>query len=216
MMQLHWIDYAIITVVGLSMLTGLFRGFLKELIALCVWILAIWLAYHYTSALDPWLQHYIQDKTARMVVGFIAILLMTIIAGGIFNALLSFILRRTGLSGTDRLLGMLFGFVRGVFIVALVLAGVKITSATGRDYTNNSVLYPKFDPLVNWLYGHMQGVIQHVNVLDKTGQGMHLDTKDLKPGTKEASPELKDTIPDFKDLKPHASLNRPGDINAQL
>ena len=213
-MQLHWIDYAIITVVGLSMLTGLFRGFLKELIALCVWILAIWLGFHYSPELDPWLQHYIQEKTARMVVAFILILVATIIAGGLFNAVLSFILRRTGLSGTDRLLGMVFGFVRGVFIVAIVLVGVKITSATEKDYTNNSILYPKFDPLVNWLYGYMPGLIKQVNVLDKTGHVMHLDTKDIKPGTKEANPELKDTIPDFNALKP-VDPNHTNHINSE-
>ena len=42
-MQLQWVDLAIIAVIGLSVLTGLFRGFVKELVALCVWILAIWL-----------------------------------------------------------------------------------------------------------------------------------------------------------------------------
>lgn len=208
-MDLHWIDYAIIAVVGLSMLTGVFRGFIKELVALCVWVLAIWMAYHYSSALDPWLDRYIQDKTARMVVAFIAILLGVIISGGICNALLSFILRRSGLSGMDRLLGMLFGFARGVFIVAIVLVGVKVTSPTAKDYTNQSVLYPKFDPLVNWLYGYMPHLIKQVNVLDKTGHGMRLDTKDLRPGAKEAVPTLQDTIPDINSIKPNESDTVP-------
>lgn len=164
----HWIDYVIIAVIGLSILTGLFRGFVKELIALCVWILAIWLAFTYSQTAAPWLQSYIQDKTARTAVAFVAILLATLIVGGLINALLSFILHRSGLSGTDRILGMAFGFVRGVFIVALVMLVVKMTSVPDKDYRSQSYLYAKFDPLVNWLYGFTPEFIKKMNVLDKS------------------------------------------------
>ena len=183
-MAWHWIDYAIIAVIALSVITGLFRGFIKELIALCVWILAIWLALTYSSAFDPWLKPYIQDKTARAVVAFIAILLGTIIVGGLFNALLSLFLRRSGLSGTDRLLGMSFGFVRGVFIVSLLMVVVKMTTVSPQEYASKSILYSKFDPVVDWLYGYMPGLMKHVGVFDKKDKEntMTLDTKDIKPG----------------------------------
>lgn len=179
-MSWHWIDYVIIAVVGLSVITGLFRGFVKELIALCVWILAIWLAFTYSPILDPWLQSYVHDKTARTVVAFVAILLATIILGGIVNALLSFILHRSGLSGTDRLLGMGFGFVRGVFIVALLMLVVKLTSFPQEEFTKKSFLYPKFDPLVNWLEGRTPELIKKVNVLDKKDES-DTDLKHSKP-----------------------------------
>ena len=192
-MPWHWLDYVIIAVIGLSVLTGLFRGFIKELIALCVWILAIWLAYSYSSALDPWLTHYVQDKTARTVIAFIAILLATIIVGGIFNALLSFILRSTGLSGTDRLLGMAFGLVRGVFIVALIMVVVKMTSDPQKSYVSQSRIYPTLEPLVSWVYGYMPGLIKQIKVFDKNDHAMQLDTKDIKPDSnldkKAGSPE---------------------------
>ena len=181
-MQWHWLDYAIIAVIGLSVITGLFRGFIKELIALCVWILAIWLALTYSSELDSWLLPYIQDKTARTAVAFVAILLATIIIGGLFNALLSFILRRSGLSGTDRLLGMGFGFVRGVFIVSLIMLVVKMSSVSHQEYTSKSTLYAKFDPLVNGLYGYMPELIKHVGAFDKKDDAVRMDTKDIKPG----------------------------------
>ena len=162
-----WVDLVIIAIIALSVITGLIRGFVKELVAVCVWILAIWLALNYSQALDPWLQNYIQDKTARSVVGFIAILLGTLIAGGITNAILGFIMKRTGLSGTDRILGMGFGFVRGVFIVALIMLVIKMTSLPYQQYSSNSVLYAKFDPVVNWLYGMMPNFINQVKMLDR-------------------------------------------------
>ena len=167
-MQLQWVDIGIIAIVSLSVLTGLFRGFVKELVALCIWILAIWLAFHYSANLDPWLSTYIQEKSARTAVAFVIIILGTLLVGGVINALLSFILKRAGLSGTDRTLGMVFGFLRGVFIVALIMVAVKMTSFPYEQYAKTSVLYARFDPLVDWLYGKMPDLIKRAKAFDPT------------------------------------------------
>jgi len=173
-MELQWVDLAIISAIGLSVLTGLFRGFVKELVALCVWILAIWLGYHYSESLDPWLQSYIQEKSARTAVAFVLILFATLLVGGIVNTILSFILKRAGLSGTDRTLGMVFGFFRGVFIVALLMVAVKMTSLPYQKYSQESKLYARFDPLVDWMYGRVPEFIKQVQTVDK-GEGF-IDT----------------------------------------
>lgn len=175
-MSLHWLDYVILGIIGLSVLTGLFRGFVKELIALCVWILAIWLAYRYSAVFEVWLQPYFQDKTARTVASFVAILLGTLIVGGVFNAMLSFILRRSGLSGTDRILGMGFGFVRGVFMVALMILVMQMTSLPYQKYSEQSRLYAKFTPVVHWLAGFVPQWIQQMKALDKNEELI-----DIKP-----------------------------------
>lgn len=149
-MLLNWMDYAIIAVVGLSVITGIFRGFVKESIALLVWVIAIWLGMTYYTTFDPWLVPYIHDRTLRIAVAFIAIVLLALIAGSLFNAMIGMIIKRSGLSRTDRLLGMIFGFVRGIFIVALMLLVVKFNPMP--EYTQTSYLYGEFDPIVNWLY----------------------------------------------------------------
>ncbi len=149
---MHWVDIAILAIIVLSVITGFMRGFVKELIALSVWILALWLAFSYAQTLEVWLQKYIQDKTFRIVAAFIAILLATLIAGGLVNSLLGFILKHTGLSGMDRILGMGFGMIRGIFIVALILLAIKMTSLPHEQYSRESKLYSHFDPIVNWLY----------------------------------------------------------------
>ncbi len=174
-MDSHWLDYFIIAVIGLSVITGLFRGFVKELIALCVWITAIWLAYNYSHIVDTWLQPYIDEKTIRGAASFVAILFATLIAGSLLNAVLSFILSRSGLSGTDRVLGMGFGFIRGVFIVALMMLVVKMTSLPYQQYSSQSQLYAKFDPLVSWLSSLTPNLIQQVKAFDKTN--MIIDTE---------------------------------------
>ncbi len=55
-MPLEWVDIAIIAIIGLSVLTGLFRGFVKEAVALLVWVVAIWLGFNYSQHLDPFLK----------------------------------------------------------------------------------------------------------------------------------------------------------------
>ncbi|MDI1353173.1 MAG: CvpA family protein [bacterium] len=165
-MQLYWVDIAIIVIIGLSLLTGLFRGFVKELVALCVWIAALWLGFHYSQNLDPWLKSYIQEQSARTAVAFILILFATLFVGGVINALLSFILKRAGLSGTDRTLGMGFGFIRGVFIVALIMVAVRMTSLPYEQYARESQLYARFDPVVAVIYDHLPEVIKQMKKVD--------------------------------------------------
>ncbi len=167
-MQLHWVDIAIIAVIGLSVLTGLFRGFVKELVALCAWALAIWFGFKYSASLDPWLSSYIQEHSVRSAAAFIIILFATLFAGGVVNAVLSFILKRSGLNGTDRTLGMGFGFIRGVFIVALLMVAVKMTSLPYQQYSQESKLYARFDPVVDVLYGHLPELIKQVKTVDSS------------------------------------------------
>jgi membrane protein required for colicin V production len=158
------VDAIILVILTLSILTGLFRGFLKELVALFVWITAIWLGIKYADYAGSFLISYIHDEIARHAAGFVIILLPIIISGSIINALLSFILKNTGLSGTDRLLGIIFGFVRGVFIVALIILAVRVTNLLPvEEYVNKSILYSKFTPVVNWLYKLSPDFVKDVN-----------------------------------------------------
>lgn len=175
-MALYWVDVAITTVVALSVVTGIFRGFVKELISLGVWVLAFWFAMTYSHIAGSWFEPYIADKTASTAVGFVLVLVATLIAGAIINGIISHILHRSGLSGIDRILGGGFGFVRGVFIVSLLMLVFKMTSLPVDEYRNKSVLYAQFDPLVDWLYTYTPDVIKKMAVFDKGAQnpGMQL------------------------------------------
>jgi membrane protein required for colicin V production len=170
-MTMHWIDLAIIAVIALSIITGLFRGFVKELIALCSWALAIWLGYSYSQNIAPSFGSYIHNPTARTALAFLLIVIGTLIAGGILNATLGFILKRTGLSGTDRSLGMIFGFLRGVFIIALVMVGVQMTSLPYQQYARDSYLYAYFNPITAKLQAYVPKLINHVKSADMLPYG---------------------------------------------
>ena len=174
MSHVNWIDYIIVIAILLSVVTGFFRGFAKELMAVIVWLISLWLAINYWPMLAEYFHPYLHDQTARMVVSFVAIVLSVFIAGGLVNIFLNLFLKRSGLTGTDRALGMGFGLVRGIFIVALVMLVLKMTGvSTAEEHMKKSYLYEKFNPLVNWMYGFAPILMSHMQVLD-AGQSLDL------------------------------------------
>ena len=165
---MNWIDYIIIISIALSIITGFFRGFAKELMAIIIWCISLWLAINYWNKLADYLQPYLHDQTARMVVSFIAIILIVFILGGFVNLLLNLILNRSGLTNTDRVLGMGFGLLRGVFIVSLVILVLNMTGMKNSldTYFSDSYLYKKFDPIVAWMNQFTPRLMQYMNSLD--------------------------------------------------
>lgn len=143
-------DYIVVVVVVVSTLISLIRGFLKEFISLFVWALGFWIAikfYHsFSLVLDP----YIASVTIRQIVSFIGIFLLVVLLGALFSYLLSFIIIKSGLSGTDRLLGMIFGFTRGVLLVAVILLLISSTSFVQDEWWQRSILIPHFRVLIDW------------------------------------------------------------------
>lgn len=144
-------DYIILAVVAVSILISLVRGFVKELISLVIWILGFWIAIKFYHALAIVFEHYIANSAIRHITSFTVIFLVVLILGALFNYLLSFIIIKTGLSGTDRLLGMIFGFARGVLLVAMLLLLISSTSFVEDAWWKQSVLIPHFHGLLAWL-----------------------------------------------------------------
>jgi membrane protein required for colicin V production len=168
-----WIDILIVGVIGLSVLTGLMRGFFKELIALGAWVLAIWLGVTYTNTFSANLIPYITDSTVRAGVSFIIIVLVCLLFGMIVNALLGFLLKHSGLSGADRILGMGFGFLRGVLIVSLAMVVAGMTGMNLQPYRSTSTLYVYFTPIVSKIATYIQPYIAKAV---ESGKGVEMKT----------------------------------------
>lgn len=165
-MTLHWIDYVIIGVIVLSALTGFIRGFIKEIIALGVWVAAVWIAFMYAKPVSAWLGTYIQDRSAQVILAYIVIIVGTVIVGGLLNSMLSFILHHSGLSGTDRLLGIAFGAVRGVFVIALVMVVIRLSAFPEAEYRKKAYLYSYFTPMVNWMYQYAPDLLKRAEDIE--------------------------------------------------
>ncbi|NNE63122.1 MAG: CvpA family protein, partial [Gammaproteobacteria bacterium] len=114
---MSWLDLVIIGIILISALISLVRGFVKESISLVSWILAGFIAFRYFSALAELLVSYIESPTVRTGIAFSVLFVCTLIVGAIVNFMASQMVSKTGLSGTDKTLGMVFGAARGVLIV---------------------------------------------------------------------------------------------------
>lgn len=196
MMAWHWVDYVIIALIGLSVFTGLVRGFVKELIALGIWVVAIWLGFQYSPVLSAYLKPHIPDATLRGILSFVALLVGTLVAGGLLNMILSLILTRSGLKGTDRLLGMAFGFVRGTFIVALLIGVMNLTSLAHDKDFNQSKIYARFKPLSVWMFSFMPSIIDKVHALENKGKVKSENKSQENISKDEPKLELKDKAKD--------------------
>ncbi|MBU0743930.1 MAG: CvpA family protein [Gammaproteobacteria bacterium] len=151
LLHLNIADYIIVGVVLISTLISLIRGFLKEFISLMVWILGFWVAIKFYQMFAAILEPYVANAAIRQIASFTLIFLLVLILGALFNYLFSFIIIKSGLSGTDRLLGMVFGCTRGVLLVAVVLLLIASTSFVEESWWQKSSLIPHFQVLLDWL-----------------------------------------------------------------
>ncbi|VEJ08615.1 CvpA family protein [Actinobacillus delphinicola] len=152
----NYIDWAIIAIIGLSIVVSLWRGFIREVVSLATWIAAFiitvqfypYLATHFTNIAN----NYVRNGTAM-----VALFIGTLIVGGIINFLLGQLVDKTGLSGTDRVLGACFGFLRGILIVsALLFFTDSFTQVHNTEMWKSSQLIPHFHFIVDWFFQQMQ------------------------------------------------------------
>ena len=127
---MSWIDYAIIAACLASAAFGYWRGFVKEAIALVTWLLAILLAWQGSWILEGHLGEWTAAPELRVWVARVIIFIAILIVGGLLAWSMRALIRRTGLSGTDRTLGAIFGLARGALLVGLFaivvdLAGLR-------------------------------------------------------------------------------------------
>ncbi len=146
-----WIDYAIIGLVSISLVIGFLRGFIKEAFSLVVWILAIWVGLGFSREFSGFLSTLITYPSARIAASFAILFFLTLIVGGLIGYLLAELVKKTGLTGTDRFAGMLFGIARGMVVVSIFVMLAGLTPLPEDSWWKESVLIPPFQSLAVWL-----------------------------------------------------------------
>ncbi len=137
------IDWIILGILALSMLISIKRGFVREALSLVTWVAAFVVARLFSAELAPYLANYIAASSTRLVAAFVLLFVMTLIVGAMINHLVCELIRLTGLSGTDRLLGMFFGLARGVIVLVVAVALVKLTPLSKDKWWEESTLIPE-------------------------------------------------------------------------
>ncbi|MBB3046258.1 membrane protein required for colicin V production [Litorivivens lipolytica] len=98
------------------------------------------------------LENAIERVYLRELVAYVSLFAGTLLVGAMTTYLLSEFVKKTGLGGTDRLLGMIFGAARGVIVVValLVIAPKLLTDIDQDSWWRESQLIPHFMLLKDW------------------------------------------------------------------
>lgn len=119
-LPLGWVDLAFLIVLGVSVLVGLWRGLVFELVSLLGWLVAFVLANTFGAMLGDALPVSPSFVALRTWIGWALVFVLVLIACGLLARLLRALIAATPLSFVDRLLGGLFGAVRGVLVLVVV------------------------------------------------------------------------------------------------
>ena len=120
-----WFDYAVLAIIGLSVLLAVYRGVVREISALAGWVAALILSGLFAQELAQQLPVALSPML-KAVIAYLAIFLSVLLLSGLAGMLLAKLFHAAGLGFTDRAIGALFGMARGIVIVFVVvmLAGL--------------------------------------------------------------------------------------------
>ena len=157
-------DIVICLLIVLSAVIGLVRGLLRAVLSLAAWVAAFLLALYFSPALARTLESTLENDSIRLVAAFAGIFIVVLILASLVQWLLAKLIDATGLSGTDRFLGFLFGSLRGVILCIVILIGLR-PFAENSEWWRNSILIPElaaFESEVLSLFGRATSEIEEL------------------------------------------------------
>ena len=146
-----WVDYILLGVIVISALLSLWRGFVTEAISLLSWIVGLWVAVVFFQDLAHLMKDWIDTPSIRDVSAFAILFVGTVLVGGLVNYLAGQLVAKTGLTATDRVLGMLFGIARGIVIVAVLVLLAGLTALPQDPWWQEALLLQHFQDMALWL-----------------------------------------------------------------
>lgn len=141
-------DYCVLAILAASLLLGLWRGLVSEVLALAAWVIALLAGKLYAAELAPALAGWIKDSTPQIVVAFVLIVVAVILLVALLRFLLRELLKAAGLGVADRVLGACFGLGRGLLVVLLGVLVAGLTSVPRAIWWQESLLAPPLETVV--------------------------------------------------------------------
>lgn len=146
----NWADWTLIVIIAISTLMSLRRGFVKEAISLASWVVAFIVARSFHPNVQTLLVDSIESEVLRTIAAFCILFVGTLLVGAAVAFLVGVLLKLTGLSPIDRLLGMVFGLGRGVILAVVLIAVVRLTPFTSSEWWVNSVMIEHLSVVEQW------------------------------------------------------------------
>ena len=158
------IDYILLAALLVSIVVGVFRGFLREALSLVTWIAALWISLKFSGLLEPMLGS-ISSPALKLWSARLIMFILVLIAGGLLNALIGLLVQKTGLSGTDRVLGMVFGAARGVLILGIMVMMFRLLELDREEWWEDSQVIPLATPVAEVLQTYFHAGLEHLEEL---------------------------------------------------
>lgn len=146
-------DVAIAVIVAISVVIGLVRGLVVEVLSLVVWIAAVALAIAFGPHVAEWFGGSIELPSARVALGYAIVFVSVLVLGALVVFLMRKLVQGTGLSGTDRVLGMAFGLARGAIVVVVLVLLLGFTPLPRDPWWRESRALPLFEALAETMAG---------------------------------------------------------------
>jgi len=139
------LDWVLVAVLGASILLGLIRGFVREMISLAGWIAGVWLAFRFTAAVSASLPFAQDWPLARAAMVAVLIVVCCVFASALVGWLLRELIKAAKLSAADRTLGGLFGLARGLLVLGLAVFLVRDTALYREPMWRESLVLPQIE-----------------------------------------------------------------------
>jgi len=139
------IDIGILVIIAISTIISVIRGFFTEAVSLLTWVAALVIATLYAHQFGNLFRVHIEHDLARGVLAWMILFVGTMIIGGLINYLFSKLRAGVQLGAMDRVVGLFFGFLRGVLIVVLIVMAAHLdffTSLRDSEVWHESKLLP--------------------------------------------------------------------------
>jgi len=156
------IDWVILAVLAVSSLISLKRGFVKEALSLASWIADFIIARLFSGNLATLLAGVVETNSVRWILAFVILFAGTVTIGAMINHLLVEMVRMTGLGGTDRVFGMVFGLIRGLVVLVAIVYGLQFTLVPQDAWWQDSVFIPHLTTLADWARKTLPGAADQV------------------------------------------------------
>ncbi len=136
------LDYAVLAIIGFSVLLSVIRGLVREVLALAAWAIAFVVAYMFGSQLAALMPAEIPGEELRWLAGFATLFFLVLLAMSLIAIAVSQLVKSAGLSVEDRILGVVFGLARGAAVVIILVLLAGATSLPQQPVWREAALRP--------------------------------------------------------------------------
>jgi membrane protein required for colicin V production len=147
---MNWADFVLLGVLAISMAVGVWRGFVVEVLSLTVWIGAFWLSIGFGADVAAYLTG-VDEPSARLFLGYAGVFLVVLVLGGLATWGIGKLIANTGLSGTDRVLGLGFGLARGLVLACVAVMLLGFTPVPQDAWWSQSRFLPGVQRGAEWM-----------------------------------------------------------------